>query len=167
MSYSGLLNGPIYLAANIPLIFVTGQASTKAYLAKRRPDKRIKMPVTTTPIYSFPMVILFIALSVQVIRYRRANRLPLGDAGDRELLAHVRAQGNCAEYMPLGLLLLIMAELAGASAIGLHTAGLSLCVGRMIHAAHLSFLPNQYTLRVVAVTLTFASYLVAVGLTLL
>ncbi len=124
------------------------------------------MPVTITPLYALPMVILFIALSAQVIRYRHANRLPLGDAGDRELLARVRAQGNCAEYMPLGLLLLMMAELAGASAIGLHIAGLSLGVGRMIHAAHLSFLRNQYTLRVVAITLTFTSYLVAVGLSL-
>ena len=124
------------------------------------------MPLTITPFYAAPMVVLFITLSVQVIRYRRANRIALGDAGDRELLARVRAQGNCAEYMPLGLILLMMAELAGASAIGLHIAGLSLGIGRAVHAAHLSFLRNQLSLRVIAITLTFTSYLVATGLSL-
>lgn len=124
------------------------------------------MPLTTTPLYALPMVILFIALSVQVIRYRRAHRLPLGDAGDRELLARIRAQGNCAEYMPLGLLLLMMAELAGTSAIGLHIAGLTLAIGRLIHAAHLLILRSQYGLRVIAITMTFTSYLVATGLAL-
>jgi uncharacterized protein len=107
------------------------------------------------------------ALSVRVILYRRGNRIPLGDAGDRALLLRIRAQGNCAEYMPLGLLLLLMAELSGAAAIGLHIAGLCLLIGRAAHALHLSFLPTRYILRIVAIALTSASYFVALAVALL
>jgi uncharacterized protein len=125
------------------------------------------MSVTITPLYAAPMVLLFMALSGHVIRYRRGNRIPLGDAGDHELLSRIRAQGNCAEYLPIGLLLLMMAELAGAAPSGVHAAGLALVAGRIFHAAHLLVLRDQYLLRVIAVTLTFASYLVASGLALL
>lgn len=125
------------------------------------------MPLEITPFYAVPMVLLYIALSAQVIRYRRRIRIPLGDAGDRELLSRIRAQANCAEYMPLGLLMLMMADLADTPALGLHFIGITLVLGRIVHALHLSFLRNRYNLRVVAITMTFASYLVALSLSLL
>ncbi len=93
------------------------------------------MPLSITPLYAAPMVFLFMALSVRVIAYRRGHKIPLGDAGNPALLSRIRAQGNCAEYMPLGLLLLLMAELSGAPSFGLHSAGICLVVGRTVHAA--------------------------------
>ncbi len=125
------------------------------------------MTLSITPLYAMPLVILFIAVSSRVIRYRRANSIPLGDAADRELLSRVRAQANCAEYMPFGLLLVMMAERAGAPVLGLHIVGVTLALGRIIHAAHLSYLRTIYGLRVLAITMTFASYLVAAALSLL
>jgi uncharacterized protein len=125
------------------------------------------MPLAVAPLYAVPMVALFIALSARVIIYRRGNRIPLGDAGDRALLLRIRAQANCAEYMPFGLLLLMMAELSGAGLPGLHLAGLSLTIGRFVHALHLSYLPTRYTMRVVGIILTFSAYLLAIALALL
>jgi uncharacterized protein len=124
------------------------------------------MPLAVAPLYAAPMVALFMALSARVIIYRRGNRIPLGDAGDRALLLRIRAQANCAEYMPFGLLLLTMAELSGAALPGLHLAGLSLIVGRMVHALHLSYLPTRYNMRVVGIILTFSAYLLAIALAL-
>jgi uncharacterized protein len=125
------------------------------------------MSLSLTPFYAAPLVLLYIALSFRVIAYRRANKIPLGDAGNSALLSRIRAQGNCAEYMPLGLILLLMAELSSVPAFGFHLAALCLVVGRMVHAAHLSYLPNRYTMRVFAIVLTFTAYLLALTLAFL
>jgi uncharacterized protein len=118
--------------------------------------------VSHTALYAAPLVLLFMALSAYVIAYRRGNRLPLGDAGDRELLSRMRAQGNCAEYMPLGLILLLLAEQPGPGVL-FHLAGVSLLIGRFVHAGHLAILRTSYVLRPVAVTATFTSYLLALA----
>jgi uncharacterized protein len=145
-------------------LWIVGDLALLTAFANRT---QVTMPLFITPAYAIPLVLLFIALSVRVILYRRGNRIPLGDAGDRVLLARIRAQGNCDEYMPLGLLLLLIAELSSAAFASLHIAGLCLLIGRTVHAAHLSFLPTRYTLRVVATVLTFASYLVALAAAIL
>jgi uncharacterized protein len=113
-----------------------------------------------TALYAVPLVVLFMAVSAYVIVYRRGNRVPLGDANDPELLARVRAQGNCAEYMPLGLILLLLAEQTGPGLL-FHLAGITLIVGRFVHAGHLAVLRKSYVLRPVAITTTFTSYLLA------
>lgn len=117
------------------------------------------MPLTIMPIYAVPLVLLFLALSARIVLYRRSSSIPLGDGGDAALFARIRAQGNCAEYMPLGLLLLLMAELSGGTAFALHAAGLCLLAGRSIHAAHLSFFPTRYAMRIAAIVLTTVSYM--------
>lgn len=119
------------------------------------------MPLSVTPLYAAPMVLLFIALSARVIVYRRGNKIPLGNSGNPVLLSRIRAQGNCAEYMPFALLLLLMAELSGPPGLGLHIAASSFVVGRIVHAVHLSYLPSRYLMRAVAITLTFTAYLLA------
>jgi uncharacterized protein len=141
------------------LISVGCKLSTLALATVFETRTQVAMPLSIKPTYAVPLVLLFIALSVRVILYRRGNRVALGDAGDRTLLMRIRAHGNCAEYAPLGLLLLLMAELSGGAPVGLHLAGFCLLIGRIVHSAHLSFLPTRYTLRVVATVLTFTSYL--------
>jgi uncharacterized protein len=113
-----------------------------------------------TALYAAPLVLLFMALSGSVIAYRRGNRVPLGDAGNAELLSRVRAQGNCVEYMPLGLILLLLAEQAGPGIL-FHLAGVALLIGRFVHAIHLAILRTSYGLRPVAIAATFSSYLLA------
>ena len=114
------------------------------------------MEIAVTPIYAAAITLLFLGLSVRVITYRRGNRVSLGDAGQPELLARIRAHGNCAEYAPLGLLLLLIAELAGTGALGLHIAGLLLLIGRLSHAFALAG-PRRFVFRTVGMVMTFAS----------
>ncbi len=120
------------------------------------------MSAHATALYALPLVLLFMALSAYVIVYRRGNRVPLGDAGQPELLVRTRAQGNCAEYMPLGLLLLLLAEQSGPGVL-FHLAGVALLIGRFAHAWHLAILRTRYSLRPIAVTATFSSYLLALA----
>jgi uncharacterized protein len=113
-----------------------------------------------TALYALPLVGLFMALSVNVIRYRRAHRVALGTGDSPDLLGRVRAQANCAEYLPIGLILLMLAEGAGAGVL-FHTAAILLVIGRFVHAGHLALWPRSYALRPVAVTATFGSYVIA------
>jgi len=89
---------------------------------------------TVTPIYAALLALLFLGLSARVITYRRSNLLSLGDEGDKGLLKRMRAQANCAEYVPIGILLLLLLELTGAPLWLLHALGLSFTAGRLLHA---------------------------------
>ncbi|MFM2391050.1 MAG: hypothetical protein RLZZ437_2605 [Pseudomonadota bacterium] len=124
------------------------------------------MTLTITPLYAAPITLLFMYLAIRVIRYRRSERVAFGDQGDQALLRLMRAHGNCAEYAPLGLILLGMAELAGAGAMGLHLAGALLVLGRVVHGVGLAHYPRVINCRVVGILATFTSYLVCLGLAL-
>lgn len=115
-----------------------------------------------TPLYAAALSMLFIVLSARVITYRRGNGIGLGDHGDKSLLKRIRAQANCAEYAPFGVLLMLLAELQNSPALVLHLIGLLLLIGRLMHGYGFSASPPIMRLRVLGMALTFASYLVAV-----
>jgi uncharacterized protein len=117
-----------------------------------------------TPLYAAPIVLLFMYLSIRVIRYRRSKLVAFGDQGDKELLRLIRAQGNCAEYAPIGLLLLLMAELTAPAPLGLHIAGALLMIGRTVHGIGLAHYPRIIPARVVGILCTFTSYLISLAL---
>lgn len=119
-----------------------------------------------TPLYAGPLTLLYIWLSLRVALYRGRSGIGLGDGGDRRLLRMVRAQGNCAEYAPLGLVLLVMAEVQQASPFALHAAGLSLLAGRVMHAAALSGMRPANVLRVGGMVLTITALTLGAGLSL-
>lgn len=115
-----------------------------------------------TAIYAIPIAILFLALCWRVIAYRRANQISLGDNGDKSLIKRMRAQANCAEYAPFGLLLMALVELQGAADWQVHVIGLLLVLGRFGHARGFSASPPIFPLRVSGTVLTLASYVVAI-----
>jgi uncharacterized protein len=117
-----------------------------------------------TPLYAAPIALLFMYLSIRVIRYRRSKLVAFGDQGDKELLRLIRAQGNCAEYAPIGLLLLLMAELTAPAPLGLHIAGALLMIGRTVHGIGLAHYPRIIPARVVGILCTFTSYLISLAL---
>lgn len=110
--------------------------------------------ITITPIYAALIAAVFILLSARVITYRRAHSLTLGDGGDPALLTRMRAQANCAEYAPLGLLLLLLLELQGAPMLALHLLGLMLLIGRIAHAVGFSDRNPNIGLRILGIALT-------------
>ena len=116
-----------------------------------------------TTLYTFPIALLFIVLSARVITYRRANRLGLGDHGDKSLAKRMRAQANCAEYAPFGLFMLMLVEMHGTSMWLLHLIGASLLLGRLIHGIGFSASPPIMKMRTWGMILTLTSYLVSIG----
>jgi uncharacterized membrane protein YecN with MAPEG domain len=123
------------------------------------------MILTITPIYAACITLLYLALTWHVIAYRRANLISLGDTGDKNLLKRMRAQANCAEYAPLGLILLLLIELTGAPAYAVHLLGLALLGGRVLHAYGFASTPQKFIFRQLGMVLTLLMLIIsALGL---
>lgn len=108
-----------------------------------------------TGIYIALGVLLVLALSARVIWLRNARQVALGDGGLPELARAIRAHANAVEYLPLGLLLLLVIELDGARAAAVHLAGITLLVGRGLHAWGLSRRSGRSLGRVIGIVLTW------------
>lgn len=78
--------------------------------------------------------LLLVALSVQVIRLRYRYRTEIGDGGHAELARAIRAHANFIEYVPLALLVILMADLLGHAKWTVHGMGIALVIGRVAHA---------------------------------
>jgi uncharacterized membrane protein YecN with MAPEG domain len=125
----------------------------------------VPLTLSVTPLYAAALTALYIFLAVRVIAFRRSNRVSLGDGGKPVLLARIRAHANCAEYAPLGVLLLLIAELSAAAPVLLHLSGLVLLAGRILHAWALSG-PDRFAARTAGMVMTFTSLALAAGLAL-
>ena len=73
-------------------------------------------------LYAGLNALLLMVLAMRVVRRRRAGSISLGDGGDADLNRAMRAHGNAAETMPLALILITIAALAGAPAAAIHSA---------------------------------------------
>jgi len=85
-------------------------------------------------IYAALLALLIIWLALQVIKLRRAKRVRLGDGGEPELQWAIRAHGNATEYIPVSLILLVLLELNGAHMAVVHSSGIAMLAGRLLHA---------------------------------
>ena len=117
--------------------------------------------VSVTALYASLLAILFIVLSARVIAGRRLQKVALGVEGNPELLRRARVQGNFAEYVPLALVLMALAELQGTAPWLIHGIGTALFAGRLVHAFGVSRTPEDYRFRVTGMTLTFGAIAVA------
>ncbi|WP_297771881.1 MAPEG family protein [uncultured Roseovarius sp.] len=114
------------------------------------------MSLTVTPLYAGLLGLLFVILSIRVITTRFTARVTLGDGDDKMLGKRIRVHGNFAEYAPMALILLTLAELQGAPLWVVHLLGLMLLAGRVIHAIGLGRTPQIMLLRRAGMILTFA-----------
>lgn len=79
-------------------------------------------------------VLVYLVLTMRVVRRRQAAQVGVGSGGDQALALRMRVHGNFAEYVPLALLMLGLLELCAMPATLLWTFGLALLVGRVLHA---------------------------------
>ncbi|MDX2300504.1 MAG: MAPEG family protein, partial [Xanthomonadaceae bacterium] len=99
------------------------------------------MPVIA-PIYVALSALLVLALAFRVISLRRSRKIGLGDGGDTAMACAIRAHANALENLPLALLLLVLFEMGGASALAVHAYGGTLLVARVWHCVGLSGSPG-------------------------
>lgn len=94
--------------------------------------------IRITGLYAALGALLVVILTIRVVWYRRAKRIGIGDGGDHQLAKRIRAHANAIEYLPLGLLLLLLLELGRERSLVLYGFGSALIVGRVLHALGLS-----------------------------
>ncbi len=101
-----------------------------------------------TGFYAGLLALFYCWLSMQVVKRRRSAKVPVGDGGNAELTRWVRAHGHMAEYVPLTLFLLYLAEQSRLSIYALHVAGMALMLARLSHLYSLTKAePEQNTYR--------------------
>ena len=119
-----------------------------------------------TSIIASLLTAIFIKLSFAVIGLRRKNKVGLGSGGHDDLERAIRAQGNFAEYVPFGIILIACLELNGAPWWLVALPGIALIIGRLIHAAGINMPPPNFSKRVMGMKFTFSTLIVLVILNL-
>jgi uncharacterized membrane protein YecN with MAPEG domain len=108
-----------------------------------------------TSIIASVLTIIFIRLSFAVIGLRRKNKVGLGSGGHEDLERAIRTQGNFAEYVPFGIILIACLELNAAPWWVVAVPGITLIIGRLIHAKGMHLPPPDFSKRVMGMKLTF------------
>ena len=122
--------------------------------------------LAVTPVYAGLLAFVYIYLTYSVIRLRQRKQLSVGDGGDPSFLRKMRAHGNFAEYVPMALLLMAMAELLGAGAALLHATGGLLLAGRLAHAWCFLFTDHDLKARRAGMVMTLAAIAIGGGVSL-
>ena len=112
------------------------------------------------------LTIIFIRLSFAVIGLRRKNKVGLGSGGHEDLERAIRTQANFAEYIPLGVILIACLELNGAPWWLVAIPGVSLIIGRLIHAKGMNTPPPDFSKRVLGMKFTFFTLIALAALNL-
>lgn len=92
------------------------------------------MAAPLTAFYAALLALLLVILGLQVVRTRIREKVSLGDGNNPAMLAAIRVHANAAETIPIALLLMLLLEINGGGAAGLHLAGITLLAGRVLHA---------------------------------
>ena len=86
-----------------------------------------------TALYAGILALLILVLAVRVVMQRKESSVGLGDGGNETLLRRIRIHGNAVENIPIALVLMLVLELNGSSALLLNIFGGALVVGRLAH----------------------------------
>ena len=115
-----------------------------------------------TAIYAVLLSLLFCWLSLRTIRTRRRLGIGIGDAQNESMTRAMRAHANFAEYVPMVLMLLLLAEWQQVWSIIAHALGMSLLLGRLLHAYGIQQQPENYRFRVTGMAFTFTALISAI-----
>ena len=114
-----------------------------------------------TPLFAAILGLMYVALSLNVIRYRLASKILSGTGGNKDLRRAVRTHGNFMEYVPIALLLMWFIETLTLSSDSVFWLGSVLLIARVSHAFGM-FYPEQFmVLRQLGVVATFGVILKA------
>jgi uncharacterized membrane protein YecN with MAPEG domain len=114
-----------------------------------------------TTLYAGIFGLLYIAFSAYVIKGRFQYQVGLGDGGNDNMAKRIRAHANFIEYVPLALILILLAEFEGTSEIVIHMLGVTLIAGRLSHAMKLLDLVSLPKGREAGMVITFAVIIAA------
>jgi uncharacterized membrane protein YecN with MAPEG domain len=119
------------------------------------------MSLQITAIYAALLGLLFLFLSAMVSKHRLRGQVSLGDGDDASLGQAIRAQANFAEYVPIAIILIGLAEVFGAGSGLMHGLAGGLFLGRVLHAWGMYQPRAVHSTRKIGIILTWLVILVA------
>ena len=117
-----------------------------------------------TSIIAAVLTAIFIRLSFAVIGLRKKNKVGLGSGGHEDHERAIRAHGNFAEYVPFGIILIACLELNGAPWWLVALPGITLIIGRLIHAKGINVPPPDFSKRILGMKFTFVTLMALIVL---
>lgn len=117
-----------------------------------------------TAMYCAALAVLLVVFAINVTVHRARSMVQIGDGNDPRMLRMIRIHGNAAEYLPIGLLLMLVYEINGGKPVFLHVAGSALILGRFLHAWGLWRTAGPTFGRIAGPTLTWLTILLLAGL---
>lgn len=112
-------------------------------------------------LWSGLLVLLMVGLAFRVIANRRRHRVLFGDGGVPQMTIAARAFGNAAEYIPVGVAVLILLALLETPVLTVHMVGGVFLLGRLIHGLGLSHGAGPGPGRMIGMSLTVLALLAA------
>jgi uncharacterized membrane protein YecN with MAPEG domain len=114
--------------------------------------------------YAALNALIMLVLSMRVVRARFKTNTAYGDGAKPEMAAPLRAHANNAEYVPVALILLwALASPLGRSIWLIHGMGVTLTIGRILHAIGLSRSIGPSTFRLTGMVLTWIALVVGIA----
>lgn len=107
----------------------------------------MNFPITS--LYAIALAVIFLLLWFNVSKTRSALSLSIGDAGNVDLHERIRRHGNFVEWVPMILILMMLAEGQGAGPLWLHAAGGLTVAGRIAHPFGLRANAPVHPLRII------------------
>jgi uncharacterized membrane protein YecN with MAPEG domain len=114
-------------------------------------------------IYAGINILLLLVLAILVVVGRVRSKVSLGDGGDPQLFQASRVHGNAVEYVPAGLVGLVILGVLSDPVVPaevIHAGGAMLTAGRILHAIGLSGNPGRSFGRAAGMLLTWLAFLV-------
>ena len=108
-------------------------------------------------VYIAVHILLLIYLAFRVAGKRGKDKISVGTGGDADMELRMRVHGNATEYIPITMIGLLAMAILGLPVWALHAVGISMIVGRLLHAIGLS--KTIMSARVAGVLLTWLSML--------
>ncbi len=122
------------------------------------------MNIPVTAISAGLLALFLSVLTIRVVKLRKQNQISLGDGGNEILRRAIRGHANFTEYAPIGIVLLLIAELQSVAMIWLAVMAAMLLAGRAAHGYAFAFADANMTLRTHGMQLTlFAIILLGVS----
>lgn len=114
--------------------------------------------------YTALNALIMLVLGMLVTRARVRTQTDIGDGGKPEMAAPLRAHANNTEYTPMALLLMWVLTLPtfGASIWVIQGIGVTLTIGRILHAIGLSRSTGPSPLRFIGMVLTWIAYVIGI-----
>lgn len=104
-------------------------------------------------------LLIILVLAGIVVSHRRRSQVSLGHGDDERLLQATRSHGNATEYLPMALIALVVMALIETPHWGLHLAGGTLTIARILHGTGLLTKPGRTFGRFTGTLLTWLVYI--------